>query len=96
MKNINFSINRKDSIALIGPNGVGKSTLLKTIINRLKPLSGKIQFGSNVQIGYYDQEQADLSSSKRVLDELWDDYPEKTEKEIRTVLGNFLFQEMKC
>lgn len=91
VKNINFSINRKDSIALIGPNGVGKSTLLKTIINRLKPLSGKIQFGSNVQIGYYDQEQADLSSSKRVLDELWDDYPEKTEKEIRTVLGNFLF-----
>lgn len=91
VKNINFSIHRKDSIALIGPNGVGKSTLLKTIINRLKPLSGKIQFGSNVQIGYYDQEQADLSSSKRVLDELWDDYPEKTEKEIRTVLGNFLF-----
>lgn len=88
---ISFFIHRKDAVALIGPNGIGKSTLLKTILHRLKPLKGKIEFGSNVKIGYYDQEQADLTSSKRVLHELWDDYPEKTEKEIRTVLGNFLF-----
>lgn len=88
---ISFFIHRKDAVALIGPNGIGKSTLLKTILHRLKPLEGKIEFGSNVKIGYYDQEQADLTSSKRVLHELWDDYPEKTEKEIRTVLGNFLF-----
>jgi len=91
IENVTFSITRGDSIALVGPNGIGKSTLLKTIINRLIPFSGEFQFGTNVTIGYYDQEQSDLTSNKRVLDELWDDYPDKTEKEIRTVLGNFLF-----
>jgi len=90
-ENINFHINRGDSIALVGPNGVGKSTLLKTIINKIPKFNGSISFGSNVMIGYYDQEQAELSSNKRVLNELWDDFPLKNEKEIRTVLGNFLF-----
>jgi ATP-binding cassette, subfamily F, member 3 len=90
-KNISFRISRGESIALVGPNGIGKSTLLKTIVKKLPALSGEIQYGSNVTIGYYDQEQADLTSNKRVLNELWDDYPLKTEKEIRTVLGNFLF-----
>jgi ATP-binding cassette, subfamily F, member 3 len=89
--NINFSITRGESIALVGPNGIGKSTLLKAIVQKIKPLSGNIEYGSNVTIGYYDQEQAELSSNKRVLNELWDDYPTKTEKEIRTILGNFLF-----
>lgn len=89
--NIKFRITRGDSIALVGPNGIGKSTLLKAIINKLPPQSGYFRYGSNVQIGYYDQNQAHLSSNKRVLDELWDEYPLKTEKEIRTVLGNFLF-----
>ncbi|MBS4224792.1 ABC-F family ATP-binding cassette domain-containing protein [Lederbergia citrea] len=89
--NINFSISRHDSIALVGPNGVGKSTLLKTIIKKLPLLAGRIGYGSNVTIGYYDQEQAELSSNKTVLQELWDQYPHKDEKEIRTVLGNFLF-----
>ncbi|MBS4179606.1 ABC-F family ATP-binding cassette domain-containing protein [Lederbergia citrea] len=89
--NINFSISRHDSIALVGPNGVGKSTLLKTIIKKLPLLAGSIGYGSNVTIGYYDQEQAELSSNKTVLQELWDQYPHKDEKEIRTVLGNFLF-----
>jgi ATP-binding cassette subfamily F protein 3 len=91
VKNINFSITRGESIALVGPNGIGKSTLLKAIVQKIKPLSGNIEYGSNVTIGYYDQEQAELSSNKRVLNELWDDYPTKTEKEIRTILGNFLF-----
>ncbi|PKG22717.1 ABC-F family ATP-binding cassette domain-containing protein [Niallia nealsonii] len=90
-ENINFYINRGDSIALVGPNGVGKSTLLKTIIKKIPNFTGSISFGSNVMIGYYDQEQAELSSNKRVLNELWDDFPLKNEKEIRTVLGNFLF-----
>ncbi|WP_445493131.1 ABC-F family ATP-binding cassette domain-containing protein [Niallia sp. 03133] len=90
-ENINFQINRGDSIALVGPNGVGKSTLLKTIISKIPNFSGSISFGSNVMIGYYDQEQAELSSNKRVLNELWDEFPLKPEKEIRTVLGNFLF-----
>jgi ATP-binding cassette subfamily F protein 3 len=88
---ISFRVSRGDSIALVGPNGIGKSTLLKTIIKKLPSLSGTVQYGTNLAIGYYDQEQAELTSNKRVLNELWDDYPLKSEKEIRTVLGNFLF-----
>ncbi|OAS84686.1 ABC-F family ATP-binding cassette domain-containing protein [Metabacillus litoralis] len=91
ISNISFSILRGDSIALVGPNGIGKSTLLKSIVQKLDSLTGSFALGSHVQIGYYDQQQADLTSNKRVLDELWDEYPQKTEKEIRTVLGNFLF-----
>ncbi|OCA88702.1 multidrug ABC transporter ATP-binding protein [Bacillus sp. FJAT-27225] len=90
-ENITFSIKKGDSIALVGPNGIGKSTLLKTIVKLLPSISGSIHYGTNVKIGYYDQEQANLRSNKRVLNELWDDYPLKTEKEIRTILGNFLF-----
>jgi ATP-binding cassette, subfamily F, member 3 len=88
---INMTMSKGDSVALVGPNGVGKSTLLKTLIKRLQPINGSFSFGSNVSIGYYDQEQAELSSNKTVLNELWDEYPLKDEKEIRTVLGNFLF-----
>lgn len=88
---IDFSIKKGDSIALVGPNGIGKSTLLKTLVNKLQALSGDFKFGSNVSISYYDQQQADLSSNKTVLNELWDEYPMRNEKEIRTVLGNFLF-----
>lgn len=88
---LTFQASRGDRIALVGPNGVGKTTLLKTIIGELHPSSGEITAGSNVQIGYYDQEQAKLHSIKSVLMELWDDYPTINEKDIRTVLGNFLF-----
>ena len=79
------------ALLLVGPNGIGKSTLLKTIIKKLPALAGTIQYGANLAIGYYDQEQAELTSNKRVLNELWDEWPLKNEKEIRTVLGNFLF-----
>ncbi|GLB61966.1 ABC-F family ATP-binding cassette domain-containing protein [Cytobacillus sp. NCCP-133] len=89
--NISFRLVRGDSIALVGPNGIGKSTLLKTMVKKIPALSGEILYGSNVSIGYYDQEQAELTSKKRVLNELWDEYPLKPEKEIRTILGNFLF-----
>jgi ATP-binding cassette, subfamily F, member 3 len=88
---ISFRAFKGESIALVGPNGIGKSTLLKTIIKKLPALNGTIQYGTNLSIGYYDQEQAELTSNKRVLNELWDEYPLKPEKEIRTVLGNFLF-----
>jgi ATP-binding cassette, subfamily F, member 3 len=90
-KDLSFRLTRGESVALVGPNGIGKSTLLKTIIDKLPPLSGGFRLGSNVAIGYYDQEQAELTSNKRVLNELWDDYPNRLEKEIRTILGNFLF-----
>ncbi|UOQ84313.1 ribosomal protection-like ABC-F family protein [Gracilibacillus salinarum] len=89
--NLRLHIERGDSVALVGPNGVGKSTLLKTIIGQLDPASGEIQLGANVQIGYYDQEQTQLNTKKTVLQELWDDYPSMDEKDIRTILGNFLF-----
>ncbi|MBP1948285.1 ABC-F family ATP-binding cassette domain-containing protein [Virgibacillus litoralis] len=89
--NLKLHVNRGERIALVGPNGVGKTTLLKTILGQFKPTSGTIHVGTNVQIGYYDQEQQTLSSSKTVLDELWDEYPSVDEKDIRTVLGNFLF-----
>jgi len=88
---ISFRAYKGESIALVGPNGIGKSTLLKTIIKKLPALEGTCFYGTNLSIGYYDQEQAELTSNKRVLNELWDDYPLKSEKEIRTVLGNFLF-----
>jgi ATP-binding cassette, subfamily F, member 3 len=90
-ESISIRITRGESIALVGPNGIGKSTFLKTIVQKLEPLEGSFQFGSNVTIGYYDQEQAELTSNKRVLNELWDEFPLKSEKEVRTVLGNFLF-----
>ena len=88
---INLRTFREDRIALVGPNGIGKSTLLKTIVKDLSPLGGSIRYGTNVQIGYYDQEQAKLSSNKSVLKELWDEWPLMNEKDIRTVLGRFLF-----
>ncbi|MFS0674418.1 ABC-F family ATP-binding cassette domain-containing protein [Ornithinibacillus sp. 179-J 7C1 HS] len=90
-KDVDFDVSRGESIALVGPNGVGKTTLLKNILGKLSPSDGQIQIGTNVQIGYYDQEQANLSSHKTVLNELWDEYPHVNEKDIRTVLGNFLF-----
>ncbi|MEH7180960.1 ABC-F family ATP-binding cassette domain-containing protein [Neobacillus vireti] len=90
-ENISMRAYRGESIALVGPNGVGKSTLLKTIIKKLPALSGKVLYGANLAIGYYDQEQAELTSNKRVLNELWDEWALISEKEIRTVLGNFLF-----
>ncbi|RKJ17655.1 ABC transporter ATP-binding protein, partial [Butyricicoccus sp. 1XD8-22] len=90
-KNISMRIFREDRIAIVGPNGVGKSTLLKTIVNDISALSGDIRYGTNVQIGYYDQEQAKLTGNKSVLQELWDEWPLMNEKDIRTVLGQFLF-----
>ncbi|SDZ50357.1 ATP-binding cassette, subfamily F, member 3 [Evansella caseinilytica] len=91
IKNLDLKLTRGESVALIGPNGIGKSTLIKAVSHKLEPLSGTIHYGSNVTIGYYDQEQTQLTSNKTVLQELWDDYPHTPEKDIRTVLGNFLF-----
>ncbi|RDY66684.1 ABC transporter ATP-binding protein [Halobacillus trueperi] len=89
--NVSLDLNRGDSVALVGPNGVGKTTLLRTLIGDLEQSKGEKLIGTNVQIGYYDQEQTKLNSKKTVLNELWDEYPMKNEKDIRTILGNFLF-----
>jgi len=89
--NANLYIKRGQRVALLGANGIGKTTLLKMLIGKYSQSEGTIQLGTNVQIGYYDQEQADLISSKTILYELWDLYPNINEKDIRTVLGNFLF-----
>lgn len=90
-KNVSLKLYRTESLALVGPNGVGKSTLLKTIIKELPALAGDIHYGTGIQFGYYDQEQANLKGNKLVLNELWDDYPQVNEKDIRGVLGRFLF-----
>ncbi|EOG7822201.1 ribosomal protection-like ABC-F family protein [Listeria monocytogenes] len=91
--NLTFEMKRQDSLALVGPNGIGKSTLLKTLIRDIPALSGEFHFGAGVKIGYYDQEQAKPTSNKTVLMELWDDYPELNEVNVRTTLGNFLFSD---
>lgn len=90
-KDISLKLYRQESLALVGPNGVGKSTLLKTIMKELQPLEGDIHYGTGIQFGYYDQEQANLKGNKLVLNELWDDYPLINEKDIRGILGRFLF-----
>ncbi|MDR9744176.1 ABC-F family ATP-binding cassette domain-containing protein [Paenibacillus taichungensis] len=90
-RNVSFDLRRGETVALIGPNGIGKSTLLKCLTGSLRPVSGEIQWGTKVQIGYYDQEQTGLNPSNTVLEELWSAYPGMEEARIRTVLGNFLF-----
>ena len=88
----NFSVYKGDRLAIVGKNGIGKSTLIKTIAKKQKKLGGNIQYGSKVSLGYYDQKQAEFESSKTILNELWDEYPLMIEAEVRTVLGRFLFR----
>lgn len=88
---VNLDVKRNQAIAIVGPNGVGKSTLLKSILGIIPFLKGSAQFGTGVDAGYYDQEQASLHPSKTVLGEVWDDHPTTAEGDIRSVLGSFLF-----
>ncbi|MFU0762871.1 ABC-F family ATP-binding cassette domain-containing protein [Staphylococcus pasteuri] len=88
---ITMEVSKGDHIAIIGPNGVGKTTLIKTIANRQSKLAGDITYGANLNIGYYDQKQAEFKSNKTILDYVWDQYPNMNEKDIRAVLGRFLF-----
>lgn len=90
-RDVSFDLRRGETVALIGPNGIGKSTLLKCLIDDMKPASGTLQWGTKVKIGYYDQEQSELNPKNTVLEELWSTYPHMEEARIRTVLGNFLF-----
>lgn len=88
---ITMEVSKGDHIAIIGPNGVGKTTLIKTIANRQSKLAGDITYGANLNMGYYDQKQAEFKSNKTILDYVWDQYPNMNEKDIRAVLGRFLF-----
>lgn len=90
-ENINMHAYKGDRIAIIGPNGIGKSTLLKTIVKMHEPITGMIRYGTNVQFGYYDQNQATIIGTGTVLLELWDEWPMMNEKDVRSVLGRFLF-----
>lgn len=91
LKNINFQLQRGDKVALIGPNGVGKSTLIKTLLKEISPDSGVITWGNGVTVGYYDQEQSNLHPNNTILHEVWSIFPHIEEARVRTVLGNFLF-----
>lgn len=88
----NFSVYKGDRISIVGRNGIGKSTLIKTIAKKQNAIGGSVHYGSKVSLGYYDQKQAEFESSKTILNELWDEYPLMKEAEVRTVLGRFLFR----
>lgn len=88
---VNMNIRRQDRIAIIGPNGTGKSTLVKTLMGLMPQLSGTYLYGHQIDVGYFDQQLAQFSSNKTVLEELWDDYPDLDRTTVRTVLGSFLF-----
>lgn len=90
---LRFEINKGDHIGIIGPNGIGKSTLIKTLAKRLPPLSGQVIDGANLKIGYYDQKQAEFRSNKTILNFVWDQYRQMPEKDVRAVLGRFLFTQ---
>ncbi|WGI46268.1 ABC-F family ATP-binding cassette domain-containing protein [Lactiplantibacillus plantarum] len=87
----NLNIKKHEAIAIVGPNGIGKSTFLKSILGQIPFIKGQAVFGTNVVTGYYDQEQRNLNDKKTVLSELWDEHPTTPEKDIRTILGSFLF-----
>ena len=90
-EHLNLRLRAGDRVALIGPNGVGKSTLLRLVVGELQPDTGAIRFGSNVDLGYYDQHQASLHADKTVLDEVWDRFPRMEQSDVRGALGLFLF-----
>ncbi|WP_270850214.1 ABC-F family ATP-binding cassette domain-containing protein [Lactobacillus delbrueckii] len=91
LKDISFQINKGDRVAIIGQNGIGKSTLLKTVMKQLPVKSGAIKYGASLDIGYYDQELQGLDYSKTVIDTIWDRHKDMNEKDIRSILASFLF-----
>lgn len=88
---IELELNKHEAVAIVGPNGIGKSTFIKSIVKQLPLISGELRYGANVEMGYYDQTQANLTPSNTVLDELWNSFSTTPEVEIRRRLGAFLF-----
>ena len=91
-ENVSFEVKKQERVALIGPNGIGKTTLFRILLQELYPSSGKFTLGSKVMLGYYDQEQTSLSQSKTVFQEISDAYPKMTNTEIRNIAATFLFK----
>jgi len=92
LSKVTFELKKGQKVGIIGGNGLGKSTFLKTITEQIPKKSGKYKYGYNVDVGYFDQQMAQYSSDKQVIDELWDEFPTLTETEIRNILGGFLFR----
>ncbi|MGP6146707.1 ABC-F family ATP-binding cassette domain-containing protein [Jeotgalibaca sp. A122] len=90
-KPISLDLRKHQAIGIVGPNGIGKSTLLKSIIHQIPFIEGSVKFGTNVDLGYYDQELTNLSKNKTILAEIWDLHPTMNEKDVRSILGSFLF-----
>lgn len=91
LETVSLDMKKGERIGIIGGNGIGKSTFLKTLVDDIKPLSGEFRYGVNVDVGYYDQQMALYTSDKSVLDDYWDEFPRLTETEVRNDLGAFLF-----
>ena len=89
--NVHFDLRAGDRVALLGPNGIGKSTLLRCLVGELNADKGFVRWGTNVDVGYYDQKQSSLHPDKTVLDEVWDQFPRMDQSEVRGALGLFLF-----
>ena len=89
--NVNLTLRAGDRVALLGPNGIGKSTLLKCLVGEESPDAGYVRWGANVDLGYYDQKQEGLHAQKTVLDEVWDTFPRMEQSDVRGALGLFLF-----
>ncbi|MDI6603751.1 MAG: ABC-F type ribosomal protection protein [Thermoanaerobacteraceae bacterium] len=89
--NVSFDIKKGDRIAILGPNGIGKTSLLKILLGIIDNYEGSVVWGTNVITGYYDQQLSNLNNGKTIIDEIWDENPHLTQTEIRTLLGSFLF-----
>ena len=92
-KDINFNIYRGEKVALIGANGIGKSTLFKIIMNEIVPLTGNTKLGTNVHVDYFHQEQKTLNLDNTIIDEIWNDHPNLNQTTLRNMLGSFLFED---
>ena len=95
-KNLNLDIYKGEKIALIGANGIGKSTLFKIIMNEINPLGGEIKFGTNVNVAYFHQEQKTLDLNNSIIEEIWKDNKHLTQTEIRNMLGFFFIPRRRC
>ena len=92
LQDLNLTVGKGRIVGVMGPNGCGKTSLFKTILNQYQPDSGRIKLGAGIDLGYYDQIQAGLDTDKTVMDEIWDQYPRMTQTQVRSALAVFLFK----